>query len=62
MPPGETPPGEDSTGGAVSGDDQPNAEPRKPNRTPMVITLIAVAMAVLLVAGFLLADALMRTI
>ncbi|WP_231861055.1 MULTISPECIES: DUF6480 family protein [Frankia] len=56
VPPGETPPGEDSTGGAVGGD-QPNAEPVTPNRTPMIIALIAVGMVVLLVAAFFLAEA-----
>jgi hypothetical protein len=56
VPPGETPPGEDSTGGAVGGD-QPNAEPSAPNRTPMIITMIAVGAVVLLVAAFFLAEA-----
>ncbi len=56
--PGETPPGEDSMAGAVSGD-QPNAGPGPPNRTPMAITLIAVGVVVPLVAAFLIAEAIM---
>ncbi|EIV91498.1 DUF6480 family protein [Frankia sp. QA3] len=61
VPPGETPPAEDSTGGAVSGE-QPNADPGTPNRTPMMITLIAVGVVVLLVAGFFLAEAVVHAV
>jgi hypothetical protein len=51
--PGDTPPGEDSLGQTVERrDDTPNMGPVAGNRTPMIITLVAIGLLVLAVLGY----------
>jgi len=56
--PGDTPPSADSMSGA-SGDarrDTPNMGPVSGNRTPMIFTLVVLALLVLAAAGFTVAS------
>ena len=54
---GDTPPGEDSTSGAVSGTHGgPNRGPVAGNRTPMVIALIFIALITLSLLGYGVAE------
>ena len=55
VPPGETPPMSDSMAGAAE-DSVPNLGPVSGNRTPMVVTLVALGLIVLLSAGFIVAS------
>jgi hypothetical protein len=56
--PGDTPPGEDSLSGAAGGAERhtPNHGPISGNRTPMVITLVALGVLVLMTAGLVVAS------
>ena len=58
VPPGETPPMSDSMSGAAGSvqESEPNMGPVSGNRTPMVITLVALAGLVLLCAGLTVAS------
>jgi hypothetical protein len=58
VPPGETPPESDSMSGAAGSVErhEPNMGPVSGNRTPMVITLVLLAVIVLLCAGFIVAS------
>ena len=56
--PGDTPPMSDSMSGAAgeARRNQPNMGPVSGNRTPMVITLVVLALIVLAAAGFTVAS------
>jgi len=55
--PGDTPPNADSMSGAAGSRDQtPNQGPATPNRTPMVITLVFIALVTLAVLGYGVAE------
>ncbi len=55
--PEDTPPATGSMSGATGRvEDEPNHGPVSGNRTPMVVTLVALSLIVLLVAGFVVAS------
>lgn len=54
--PGDTPPSAGQMSGAVGSTDTPNVGPVSGNRTPMVITLVILAVIVVMAAGFTIAS------
>jgi hypothetical protein len=54
--PGDTPPDSGSMSESLGSEDQPNVGPVSGNRTPMIITLVVLAVIVFMVAAFTVAS------